>query len=519
VRRAVGRIDPVLLAAIVIGLCLRAWRFGELPPGLNQDEASTAYDAFSLVHFGVDRHGFRFPVVLVSWGSGMYALASYVEAPFIWLFGLRVWSARLPFLIAGVIAIPLFYRLLLDTSDRKTARLGVVFLALAPWHIMASRWSLDCNLFPFVFLAATVLLVQARERPRRLWPAAALYALALYAYGTAYVVVPVFLAVVLVHGFCRRQWSLRSVLPPGIVFLLGALPVALYVAVNSLRWPSIVTPLFSIPRLTGQPRYQTMGNLNPFSVEFFRRVVDNWLSAAQLCQRQDDGLIWNALPGFGVAYWFGPFLGLVGAALLLARNLRRPRDASFPMVAWCLAVVVLMALVSANINRANIAVFPLIYCAAVAGALLWSYRPLALLLSLLVLGCSVGFVSTYFGGYRQAAAGPFYASFGQAIEYAAEQTEGEICITDSVNMPYIFVLFYTREDPRAFAETVRYRNPGEEFEDVASFGRYRFGLKTCAESASVIVASRAEAEQFGPEGLVAKEFERYSVLLRKKPEP
>ena len=121
-RRFFDHVDPVLFAAMVVGLLLRAWQFGAIPPGLNQDEASTAYDAFSLIHYGVDRNGFRFPVVLVSWGSGMYALASYVEAPFIGLFGLSVWSARLPFLLIGLAALPLFYRLLRDTTDRRTAR-------------------------------------------------------------------------------------------------------------------------------------------------------------------------------------------------------------------------------------------------------------------------------------------------------------------------------------------------------------------------------------------------------------
>lgn len=177
--------DPVLWAALAVGLCLRVWRFGDIPPGLNQDEASMAYDAYCLGHFGIDRHGYRFPVMLVSWGSGMYALAAYVALPFIWLFGLSVRSARLPFLLAGLAALPLFYLLLLHTTDRRTARIGVALLAISPWHVMVSRWALDSNMFPFVFLLATVLLVRSTTCPRYLIAAAFLYALALYAYGTA----------------------------------------------------------------------------------------------------------------------------------------------------------------------------------------------------------------------------------------------------------------------------------------------------------------------------------------------
>jgi hypothetical protein len=162
-------LDPVLLAAMIVGLLLRSYAFGAIPRGLNQDEASTAYDAYSLIHFGVDRHGFRLPVVLVSWGSGMYALASYLAAPFIGIFGLEVWSARLPHLLAGMAALPLFFVLVRDTIDLRTARIGVVLLAISPWHIMVSRWGLDSNLFPFVFLVATVLFVRSTRRPRPTW--------------------------------------------------------------------------------------------------------------------------------------------------------------------------------------------------------------------------------------------------------------------------------------------------------------------------------------------------------------
>ncbi len=513
-RRLLGHPDPVLLAALALGLFLRGWQFGTLPPGLNQDEASTAYDAFSLVHYGVDRHGFRFPVVLVSWGSGMYALASYVEAPFIWLFGLRVWSARLPFLLAGVIALPLFYCLLRRTVDRPAARLGVVVLALNPWHVMASRWGLDCNLFPFVFLLATVLLVRSMARRRGLWVATALFGVSLYAYGTAYLVVPVFLLLVLGHGLWHRTWPMKTVLAAAAVFALVSGPVLVFLAVNSFGWSSIETPLFSIPRLTGRPRFQTMGNWDLGSPAFARRTLDNWREATGLFLRQDDGLIWNVLPGHGLAFWFSSFLAVAGLALLVGRCLRRGSAPSFPVLAWCLAAALLVGFVTVNANRANIAMFPFIYCATLAMALLWRYRALAVLLGLLLLTSSASFARDYFGSYRQMAADAFFASFGEAVRYAAGRTDGEICITDSVSMPYIFVLFYTQADPREFERTVRYQNPGAEFEAVAAFGRYRFGLASCPSSATVIVASPAEAEKLETRGFVTTEFERYRVLVR-----
>lgn len=508
-----ARMDPVLLLAIAAGLVLRAWCFGSIPPGLNQDEASTAYDAFSLVHYGVDRHGFRFPIVLVSWGSGMYALASYLEAPFIALLGLSVWAARLPFLLVGLAALPLFYALLHATTDRRTARIGVVLLAASPWHIMVSRWGLDSNLLPFVFLLATVLLVRAASHPRWLIGAGFMYGLALYAYGTAYVVVPVFLAIVLVHGLRHRLWPTRTVLVAAGAFALVALPIALFLAINSFGWPSIRTPILSIPRLTGVPRFRSMGNLDVLSLGFLRRAGANLGAAAELLRTQDDGLVWNALPEYGILYHLSTFLALAGGALLAARNLRRHR--SFPLLAWAAAAVVLMAFVSPNINRANVAMLPFVFCAAIATALLWPYRALAVLLCILLASGLTGFTRTYFGPYREAAAGPFFASFGEAIRYASDATQGQLCISDSVAMAYVFVLFYNREDPRRFAATVRYRNPGAEFEAVSSFARYSFGVDACAASASVIVATPGEAGRLDREGFDVKELDRYVVLVRR----
>ena len=514
---AACRSDPVLLSAMAVGLLVRAWAFGGIPPGLNQDEASTAYDAYCLMHYGMDRHGFHLPVMLVSWGSGMYALAAYVEAPFIGIFGLSVVSARLPFLLAGVAAIPLLYALLCDTVDRHTARFGAGLLALSPWHIMVSRWGLDCNLLPFVFLVATVLLVRSFRRPALLVPAAVAYALALYSYGTAYVAVPLFLLLVGVYGAHHRRWPVRTMAAAAVAGCLVAAPIALYLLVNRLGWQSIRTPLVSIPRLSGVPRYETMGNANLLSDEFLPRATANLMGAWRLFRSQNDGLIWNALPDYGILYWFSPLLVLVGFAVLAERSLRLRFEVSFILSAWCVASVALTAFVPVNINRANIALLPFVYCAAMACGLLWQHRSIAIMLCLLFGLSGIGFVSSYFGPYREQAAPAFFASFGEAIRYASAQTDGEICITNGVSMPYIFVLFANKEDPRQFYGTVRYENPGAEFQNVASFSRYRFGFDNCGASAKVLVVARDEEARFAGEPMSATRFERYTVLTRPEP--
>ena len=80
---------------MVVGFVARLVALGEYPAGFNQDEASAAYDAYSILKTGYDRNGQFLPVHLIAWGSGQNALYSYLSMPFLAVFGLDVWAFRL----------------------------------------------------------------------------------------------------------------------------------------------------------------------------------------------------------------------------------------------------------------------------------------------------------------------------------------------------------------------------------------------------------------------------------------
>src|SRR5215212_1041080 len=103
------RENMVLLAILLGGALARLMEFGAIPPGLNQDEASLGYDAYAVLHHGIDRNGFHNPLMFVSWGSGMSALPGYLTAPFILLFGLSPTALRAVYAIAGLLSVGLLY--------------------------------------------------------------------------------------------------------------------------------------------------------------------------------------------------------------------------------------------------------------------------------------------------------------------------------------------------------------------------------------------------------------------------
>lgn len=502
-------------AAILIGFGVRIYDFGSVPPGLNQDEASTAYDAFALWSAGIDRNGFPFPVMLVSWGSGMYALASYVAMPFIALFGLSVPVIRLPSLFIGMLTIPLLYTFLKETTDRPTARTGALLLAITPWHIMISRWGLDSNLFPAVFLLGAVCLLKGLRNDRWLVLSAAFFALTLYSYGTAYVVLPVFAVLCAGYLLAHRALPLKRTLIAGGVFLLLALPIIFYLLINTFDWPSFVTPVFSIPALSGVPRYETMANLPFVNPDFFSTSREHLLSAWRLLATQDDGLIWNALPPFGLLYLFSTPVALLGFGLLIERIVIRSFRPAFVLFAWCIASLTLVAFLSVNINRANIAVLPLLCCTAIGLSFLRAHRFVFVPLVAAYAVSFLQFTHAYLGGdYAARAAPAFFAGLGDAIEDAAERTDGTICVTTQVNMPYIFTLFFTQEDPRVFTETAEYDNPGAEFQSVRRYGRFVFGLDRCG-GATVLIAHQDERDRFFSGLYALRDHGEYVVVERR----
>lgn len=508
-------VDPVVVAIIFIAILVRAWSFGSIPPGLNQDEASTAYDAFALLHYGVDRIGFPFPVVLVSWGSGMYALAAFLAMPTIGLFSLTITAARLPHLVMGIVGMVVFLMLVRELTDKQTTRIAAFLIAICPWHIMLSRWGLDSNLFPTVFLLGVTCAVIAVRRPWFLLGAFSFFGLSLYAYGTAYVVVPVFLLLASPYALIQGFWKWKPFLwSCGVLALLG-LPIGLFLLINSLHLPSIVTPVLSIPRLLGTPRYETMGNIHITDPQFFANVSQNLIDAFHLLLSQNDGLLWNALPDYGALYFITTPLILLGFGLLCEQCLRRRSTPASFLLAWCCAAVVLSAFVSVNINRINIALFPLLFCATLGLAFLrrhlFVFVPIVALYVLLF----AGFIWSYFTVFPLQIGPMFFASFTDAIAAASQRPTDRVCVTDNVNMPYIFVLFANREDPRTFAATVQYNNPGAQFQSVRSFGRYTFGLDNCAGvPIDTYITKGDEINRFDGVQFSRQQFGEYAVLRK-----
>jgi hypothetical protein len=133
-----------------------------------------------------------------------------------------------------------------------------------------------------------------------------------------------------------------------------------------------------------------------------------------------------------------------------------------------------------SIHRLNILFLPCIFFIAIGVFQLKSKKSIILIISLYLI--SFGF---FIYNYNNRMPGFMNPDFEIAIKQAAQITNGTICIMPEINMPYIHVLFDNLIDPNIFIKTVKYVNPGGEFQEVSSFDRYVFGMANCLNASEI----------------------------------
>jgi hypothetical protein len=501
----------LFLVILLAGGLLRFWELGNVPPGLNQDEASIGLDAYSLFHFGVDRNAISFPVNFISWGSGMDALYIYLVLPFIG-FGLSPLIERLPMAISGWLTLPLVFLIGRKCVGNRFGLLAMFFVAISPWHIMLSHWGLNDNILPFVFTLAVALLVYSR-RENFWFPAAmAVFALSLYAYGVAYAAVPIFVVLASLY-LCRMDRVAPAKLALGcLIFLVVALPILLFVAVNSLGWNTISWGAFTIPRLPVLQRYQHVGIL--FSTDLVKSLRNNSLALWNTLWFQTDGDIWNTIPRYGYAFPGALLMAAAGALayfLVLRRRLIGPH---WILPIWLVAAVSSGVALEGNINRLNLVFIPLLFMMAAAVEIL--FRRLRIMAWAALAGYLVMaflFAQTYLGGrYKEMAAGPFYDGLIPALQSAIRYPDAPICVTDDMEMPYVYALWVDPGDPREYLPTIEYADSAAQFRKVTRMGRFAFGLQNCSPAPDSIYVLKSEtppAQTFGYRTETYQQFHVY----------
>ena len=114
-------LTPILLILIsLLSVTLFLYKLNVSPPALNADEATNAYDAYSILKTGKDQYGNFMPLRFKSFGDYKLPLLTYLAVPFIKIFGLTETGIRMvnfPFVLLFPIII---FLLTQELFNKKT---------------------------------------------------------------------------------------------------------------------------------------------------------------------------------------------------------------------------------------------------------------------------------------------------------------------------------------------------------------------------------------------------------------
>ena len=218
------------------------FKLGEVPYGLNVDEAGMAYDAISIVKYGTNRYLNAYPVYFKNYGGGQSAMYTYLTAILIKIFGYGTTIIRLPAVFLRLITFVSLYFIFkseFEIDCRKKILLPLFLFSISPYFIMQSRWGLDCNLLVgFLSVAVCILVFAIRSETFKLFfLSGVLFGLTLYTYALSYIIIPVFLLLICYYLVNIKKINLYQILSFLLPLFLLAIPLILFIFVKKGLFP------------------------------------------------------------------------------------------------------------------------------------------------------------------------------------------------------------------------------------------------------------------------------------------
>ena len=186
----------IFLFIIALAGFLRFWQLGEIPPGLNIDEVSEGYNAYSLLETGKDRYGMVTPVIFKSFGSYQPPIYTYLTVLPILIFGPTIFAVKAVTAISGLIVVIFTFLIVkefLITKKDNLALVASLVVAISPWAIFFSRMATEANPALALFIVGFYLSLKSISKAYFFPLAALFFGLATHAYYSERIISLLFL--------------------------------------------------------------------------------------------------------------------------------------------------------------------------------------------------------------------------------------------------------------------------------------------------------------------------------------
>lgn len=319
-----------LIYIVSLAFILRLVGLSSFPVGLNPDEASQGYSAYSLLRTGMDEWGNKLPITSIkSFLDYKAPLYTYLTIPSVGIFDLNRFSVRLPSAISGTLAV-IFIYFLANLLYPGTGNLASFLLAISPWSISFSRSAMEANLLPPIIFAAFYFLLKSRSNPKYFILSTLFFSLSFYAYHAAKIFVPIFLIIYLLKY--RKDYAPKTLLFSLFTFLLLASPIigAMLFDQGAKRGGDLLLTGLSGQQLKSIQDIQYFSDPGSVTRIFYNKLTYFWHLFLENYLSYFSPVFWlssgsgntsySNLPNFGLIYfWTLPFL-LLGLKEIIQKS-------------------------------------------------------------------------------------------------------------------------------------------------------------------------------------------------------
>ncbi|MBP7745375.1 MAG: glycosyltransferase family 39 protein [Phycisphaerae bacterium] len=516
--RATARATLFALVLILIGAgALRLPALDTVPPGLNQDEACNAWNAYCLLKTGRDQFGVPWPIFYTrALGENRSTLFLYWMRPFQAVCGLSIWATRLPAAAGGLLTILLMYWVGARLFDRGTGLAAAALLAANPIHIQMTRWGHEASLTPLLTLLPLAGLLWAGLWPATPAPSPAtrgilrallaglLTGVCCYGYPAVRLFVPVFLLAVAAVTW-RGWWPLLRERRGRLAVL--AWVVGFVVTFGPLAYVHVAEP-HKIAR-RGDVTWAWLDDDPPATrvAAVLVRYISHFSPDVLFWRGDEYDRVWTPRTGFMPRYTL-PLL-IAGAAVCGAR-LGRGRAASVLLAAVLLYPVAdcLNWHVSLQALRSSAGLWALVLLAAlgISGTVGWLRRQ-RLTAYALVGGVALLALATMEGRQfwrayaversrdvlvRRANHADLVAACAWLRSRLAD-VDAVVCTTEGFNQPYVITVVALGYSPEQWFAEPRVWEAGEVWDHWSRYGKLYFA--GAAERAALLDAWRADGRE------------------------
>ncbi len=460
----------LIFLVLLLSLIIRVYGIGKIPPSLNWDEVSIAYNAYSILKTGRDEWGEFLPLHFRSFGEYKLPVQIYASIPAIYVFGLNEFGVRITPAVYGVLTVFLLYLLVQELFKRNEISLISAFLlAVSPWHIQLTRGSFESSFSLFWFLLGLLLLYKGFKNKKLILFSMVPFAISVYTYNTARVFVPMFLFVYYLLNLKFFLKNIKYFIFSTLIFVVLMIPLIPFVlsgeASARYKLVSITDDAGLIPRIEERRNNSNLPeivtklihnrytyNTYYFSLNYLSHFTPDFLFISGAGHRQ------HHVQGVGQLYWIqAPFL-IYGLYLLLKK-----KEENLKMVIpWMLLAYVPVSMTNDSIpNALRTLISVPTYQILTAYGMFYFFsilknrrvKILAVLLSILMFVINFGiYLNNYFVKYPVNYSRDWQYGYKEVVDYIKENQDKYDLIVFSRHYgePHIFTLFYLNYDPQKF---------------------------------------------------------------------